>query len=345
MQMFSLGLDVGGANTKAVLFDNGKLEKHWLEYIPLWKNLKGLKEFLENVRQSVRPRVVGVTMSGELSDVFESKREGVRRIVGVVSDVFSGEKVYYFSLKGNLVSERKALESPYLLSASNWVSSGLLAGREYPECLLIDVGSTTTDLVPINGGKPDPSGWSDYERLQTKELIYTGILRTPPPFLKSKVTVDGKQVGISYEYFANMADVYRVLGLLAEEDYTCETPDGRGMGKEECMRRLARLICSDLEELGEEKIIDIAEDFRRAQILQVKEGILEVANSHDVDNSTPVIVTGMGDDILGKKAAEAAGFEEIIRMSSVYGEVASLMTPAFSLGLLVSEEALNEGRD
>jgi len=335
--MLTLGIDIGGVNTKATLFKDRDLEKNWIEHIPLWKEFDSLEEFLEELETSSKPTAVGVTMTGELCDVFESRQKGVEKIVRTVEETFRGRNVHYLSLSGDFISGRKAMSSPKKVSAANWVASGLLVGKEYPDCLLIDVGSTTTDLIPIKNGRPDPDGWTDFERLKVKELIYTGVLRTPPPFLKDEVNIGGNTVGLASEYFANMGDIYRTLELLEEDEYTCDTPDGRGKGREECMKRIARVLCSDLEEMGEKSVIKVARRFRQAQIQKVRKGLLEMSNLHEIGKRTPVVVTGVGSEILAREAAEEASFERIIELSEIYGEVSSRMTPAFSLGLLVSE--------
>ena len=48
----------------------------------------------------------------------------------------------------------------------------------HPDALLIDVGSTTADVVPIVAGRVAATGRNDLERLQAGELVYTGVLRT-----------------------------------------------------------------------------------------------------------------------------------------------------------------------
>ncbi|KXA94668.1 hypothetical protein AKJ65_03760 [candidate division MSBL1 archaeon SCGC-AAA259E19] len=335
--MRSLGLDIGGANTKAVLFEDEEMETYWLEYIPLWEDWKKLREFLEELESDFHPQKVGITMTGELSDIFETKRAGVRKIGKTVKEIFSGD-LYYFSVDGRFVSEEKAYDSPYKLSASNWVSSALLVGRKRPNCLMIDVGSTTTDIIPVKEKKPTPAGWTDLERLQTGELIYTGVLRTPPPYLKSRLSINDKSYGIAAEYFANMADAYRILDVLRKEDYTCETPDGRGKEKKACMRRLARLFCSDLEKLEEDLIVKAAEEFRDAQVSMVVDAIKEVARIHKISKTLSVVLMGVGGEILARKAANQAGFKEIVNLSKIYNDVATLMPPAYGLGLLVKEE-------
>ena len=39
-----------------------------------------------------------------------------------------------------------------------------------------------------------------------------------------------------------------VLGNIEESDYICSTPDGAGKSTEECMRRISRVICGDMDD-------------------------------------------------------------------------------------------------
>lgn len=335
--MLSLGLDIGGANTKAVFFRDENVERHWLEYIPLWKDKDSLGFFLEKLSEMKEPETLGVTMTGELADVFESKEEGVKEIINTVENIFPDSTIYYLNLKGELITKDEALSSVKQLYASNWVSSGLLIGKEHPNSILIDVGSTTTDIIPIKKGKPKPIGETDFERLKTSELIYTGTLRTPLPYLKSKIKLQKNEIGIAAEYFAITADVYRVLDLIDKKDYTCETPDGRGKTKKECMARIARIFASDLEEIREELIIKTSKIFHKTQINQVKKGLEKVTTEHKINKKTPIIITGIGKQILAQKAAEKAKYEKIIDLEEKYNKTAALMTPAYALGILARE--------
>ncbi len=337
--MMSLGLDIGGANTKAVLFKNGKIDDCWYKYIPLWKEWNKLENFLNKLSKDVDPKKVGITMTAELTDKFESKKEGVEKIINAVFESFSRNRCYFFSSDGELIGGIDALDKETSkLAASNWVSSAILVGREFPDCLFIDVGSTTTDLIPVKNGEPAPEGWTDYERLKNGELVYTGILRTPPYALASEIKLAGNRVGIASDYFANMADVYRTLGLISEDNYTCDTPDGRGKDKENCMKRVARTFCSDLEELGEDLVIEAANAFYDLQVSEVSKNILRVADVHNLSKDTRIVLSGIGRKILGKKAAINSGFNQFSNIAETYCEEAALMTPAYAVGLLVYEE-------
>jgi hypothetical protein len=331
MRVLSLGLDVGGANTKAILLEGDRLRKHWLEYIPLWKDKGMLKHFLKNLANATRPDVVGVTTTAELCDIFGSKKEGVIEIVKTVCETFGDEICLFLSMNGTMLERGSALASVEELAAANWVAGALLVGRECPGCVMVDVGSTTTDIVALKNGVPTSHARTDFQRLRGSELVYTGVLRTPLPAILNRVRVNGEVIGISSENFAITGDVYRVLGMLSEEDYNCETPDGRGKDVESCMRRIARAFCSDLEEVGKDFIVKAAEIFHREQVTIVAKGLKRAAG-----RGSKVVGCGLGRRVLAEEAARRLGVE-FVDFAELRGEEAALSTPAYGVAVLARE--------
>src|SRR4029077_6920769 len=115
-----------------------------------------------------------------------------------------------------------------------------VVGRLFPDCLLIDVGSTTTDIIPIVAGRPATSSRTDLDRLREGELVYTGALRTPGGAIASVVPVRGRAVAVSAEGFALAGDVHLWRGELAPGDYSVPSPDGRPATNAFAGERLAR---------------------------------------------------------------------------------------------------------
>jgi probable H4MPT-linked C1 transfer pathway protein len=329
MGMLSLGLDVGGAHTKAVLVEGERARASLLRYLPLWKERTKLGGVLRELRKW-GAEGVGVVMTGELADVFPSRAEGVRELVGEVGRVW--RKALFLTLKGELVGKEEALSRPLSVAASNWVASALLVARGFPDALFVDVGSTTTDLVPIAGGRVANLGSTDLQRLRRGELIYTGVLRTPVPCVLREV----EGVGVAAENFSVMGDVYVLLGKLEPEDYSCETPDGRGKDPESCGRRLARSFCSDPEEVGEAFLWRCARILHQEQVRRLTEGMKRVRERYGL-GGCPAVLAGVGRKIVGEEAARKAGFRKVVDLERIYGREAALMTPAFSMGVLAGE--------
>jgi (4-(4-[2-(gamma-L-glutamylamino)ethyl]phenoxymethyl)furan-2-yl)methanamine synthase len=214
-------------------------------------------------------------------------------------------------------------------------------GAAGPRGLLIDVGSTTTDIIPIAEGRPGPRGSTDLERLQSGELVYTGLLRTPPATLADRVPVGERWCRVSPEHFTIMADAQVVLGSIGPEAYTTPTPDGRGRSRAECAARLARLVCSEPSVLGEETLLRIAAFLADRQIALIVEAAHQVAGQSgaaSAEDKPLVIAAGCG-WFLARSAAESAGWPalRLSRLMPSLGEDWDVAAPAAALAILLAE--------
>jgi (4-(4-[2-(gamma-L-glutamylamino)ethyl]phenoxymethyl)furan-2-yl)methanamine synthase len=319
-----IGLDIGGANTKLASSDGTLVELH---YLPLWKDTR-LPEVLENIAVRLQPEKVAVVMTGELADCFKNKEQGIRFIMGAVDSAFSSSKVFYINNKGRFMSKPDKLKD---LAAANWAASARLIGAEIGDCIFVDVGSTTTDIIPIISGK-HKAGLTDFERLMQSELVYSGILRTNLAALLDKVKVEEGWCRVASELFATTADSYLLLGKIDENAYTCETADGAGKSKKDAMRRIARLVCADLSEIKEEDIYEIAVQVQEKQVSILTPAIFEVAERNGLDR---IAAAGLGEFLI-KEAAESLGFE-YFSVSEHWGEKISKVFPAYAAARLLDE--------
>src|SRR6476661_2268558 len=91
------------------------------------------------------------------------------------------EAVRVWRTDGRFVNLDDARADPRPAAAANWLALATFAGRCAPDgsALLVDIGSTTADLIPLRDGRPVPSARTDPERLKSGELVYTGVRRTP----------------------------------------------------------------------------------------------------------------------------------------------------------------------
>ena len=129
----------------------------------------------------------------------------------------------------------------------------------------MDVGSTTTDILPVLDGRVYVVGRTDMARLASGELVFTGVLRTNLAVtIVHSVPVAGRNCRVASEYFAVSGDVHLVLGHLGPQDYTCSTPDGHPPSLDSARRRLARLVCADTEMLSVDEIDEMAGYIRGA---------------------------------------------------------------------------------
>jgi probable H4MPT-linked C1 transfer pathway protein len=237
--MAVLGLDIGGANLKAAHSIGQALSVPFA----LWKDPSLLPHELRRLRDEMPPAdILAVTMTGELCDCFESKRQGVLAILDAVMAVAGSTPVRVWRNDGHLVDVPTALTTPLQVASANWLALATFAGRYAPKgpALVIDIGSTTTDIVPLLDGKPKPQGHTDPERLRSSELVYTGVRRTPLCAFRGGYST-------ASELFATTLDVYLLLDMLAENPADLNTADGRPATKAAAAARLARMFCADRE--------------------------------------------------------------------------------------------------
>jgi hypothetical protein len=320
-----IGLDIGGANTKLASSDGAIVELH---YLPLWKNTQ-LPEVLKEIAQRLQPEKVAVVMTGELADCFEDKKQGIGFIKSCVDSAFGLSKASYINSTGRFQNETDDIRK---LAAANWAASAGLIGKEIGDCVFVDVGSTTSDIIPILSGE-HKAGLTDFERLVRSELVYAGTLRTNLASLLEKVKLGQIWCRTASELFATTADAYLLLGKIDENMYTCETADGAGRRKIDAMRRLARLVCADLSEIQEEEIYEIAAQVKEKQISILAEAISEVAEKNGLKR---VAAAGLGEFLI-KEAAEKLGFE-CISVSDRWGEEISKVFPAYAAARLLASK-------
>src|SRR5438067_10660318 len=182
MTRTTLGLDIGGANLKAARLAPPGLDCRTRPFA-LWRDPAGLPAVLADLVALFSPvDELAVTMTGELCDCFATRREGVRHILAAVASVAGACPVGVWTTEGCFLDLRAAQDAPPLhVAASNWLALAEWAGRHVLEGagLLLDVGSTTTDVIPLRDGRPAPRARTDSTRLLTGELVYRGARRTP----------------------------------------------------------------------------------------------------------------------------------------------------------------------
>ena len=175
-----IGWDIGGAHIKAAKIDFKKKESETKQiYSPIWKNTNNLKKSIKLIKKKLgKCNYHPITMSPELSDIFLERSDGVKYIVNLSSKILGDKKIFFYSKK-NFVRKEIALKNTSILNSMNWHATANFISRFFPNCILVDIGSTTTDIIPIKNQKIISKGSNDYQRLKSNELIYLGVLRSP----------------------------------------------------------------------------------------------------------------------------------------------------------------------
>src|SRR5215831_802244 len=335
-----VGWDIGGVNTKVALVEHQRLVRALARPFELQRAPHTLVTILRELASEVGARagshavVHAVTMTAELSQMFRTKRDGVAFVLDAVAAAFPAISARVFAVDGRFVDPAEARSHPLSVAAANWGATAALVAQQCQDAVLVDIGTTTADVIPIVGGVVVARGRTDPERLASGELVYTGALRTPAEAIASHVIVDGERVGVSAEGFALAGDVHVWRGDLAASDYTAPTPDGRPATREFAGERLARVICADRDMLDDARVSEIADAIAEAQIDRLAGAIRRVCARHP--SLRTAVATGLG-AFIAKTAAGRAGLS-VASLANYLGEDAARYAPAAAVALLLDAE-------
>ncbi len=330
-----LALDIGGANLKAA-DGKGFAESY---AFALWREPQRLAQELRTIIAEAPPcDHLAVTMTGELADCFESKSAGVQHILKAVHAASDGRHTRVYLTDGMLVSPQVAIMKPLLAAASNWHALARFCGRyaKSGSAVLIDIGSTTSDLIPLVDGVPVAQGNTDTDRLLSRELVYCGVERSPLCGLVRSIPYRGQKCPIALEFFSTTRDAWTILGELPEDPSEKRTADGRPATKSAARSRLGRLICADDEEFNHRDAAQMAEYIADAQTQVLADALKEVIARLPVAPST-FILSGHG-EFLARRALEALQLTPtIISLAREWKAAISRSAPAHALAILARE--------
>lgn len=333
-----LGLDIGGANIKAALL--GAEEQARNLPFQLWKRPEDLPRMLLSLIRTFDPAdALAVTMTAELCDCFDTKAQGVNRVLDAVVEAAQGRPIWVWGIDGQFREVEAARQHPQLIAAANWLALATLAARLVPQGpgILIDIGSTTSDIIPLSDGLPVARGRSDTERLQTGELVYAGVSRTPIAALANTLPHRGVPTGLAAELFASTIDIYLTLGDVSADPSDRSTADGRPRTLEASRDRMARMIGADREGFSEEDARHFAREADAALMDRLHDAAKR-ATFGVIGRPKGAVVSGSG-EFLARRLAERilSPDSPIIGLNEAWGEVASAAGCAHAVAVLADE--------
>lgn len=291
------GWDIGGAHLKAALTDaRGRITACTQLPCPLWQGLEGLAKAFSQMQAALggKGNLAAVTMTGELTDLFNDRDEGVIKILAHVSQHFTSIPVYVFAGTQGFVPLAQAPAYRESIASANYLATGQLAAQHWKQGLFLDIGSTTCDLIFCRDGTPHPQGKNDQERLINGELLYSGIIRTPLMALARQAPLGGHWVRLTAENFATTADVYHLLGRLPAGTDLHPSTDRRGKRPEDCARRLARMVGADSKHWPFPTWRGLAAYFAEQQCQQLTNASFQVLSKAKLSSEAPIIGAGIG---------------------------------------------------
>lgn len=308
-----IGWDIGGAHVKACLLRDGLVVDVAQWACPLWQGLPHLQRVLLLARSRWPQFAVAmhaVTMTGEMTDLFEHREDGVRRIAAALAAEIgpsAASRLRFFGGDGLWCSadEARALWEP--LASANWLATASHAAQSLGDGVLIDIGSTTTDLIAFRAGRVLSRSRTDAQRLQTGELVYHGVVRTPLCALGPRIGWQGRQLNVMNEFFATTADVYRLTGELDAEHDLHPAADNAPKSAEATQRRLARMIGLDAREAAADDWLAFARAWRGRQVDELASQLARVIELHRMATPAVAVSAGCGDflaaDVLARAGA------------------------------------------
>lgn len=335
--MLTLGLDIGGANLKAATSAGAART----EPFEIWRAPHALASRLrELIGRLPAADCLAVTMTAELADCFATKAEGVAAIVAGVRQAAEATPIAVWQTNGSFLSPESAIRQPRQIAAANWHALATWAGRLAPHgnALLVDMGSTTTDVIPFQEGRPVPQGLTDLDRLRNSELVYTGLRRTPLCAVAESVEVRGGPCRLAAELFATMLDVQLLLGIIPEDPADRNTADGRPATIAWAHDRLARMVCCDRDELDLNEARAIARTFAEAQH-RLLDSAIQAVVGRNMGKLETAIIAGSGDVLARKILAKnpATKGSRIIQLAELLSPELAEAACAYAVAVLASE--------
>jgi probable H4MPT-linked C1 transfer pathway protein len=301
-----IGWDIGGAHVKAAALDaDGRVRQVLQLPCPLWQGMEFLDRSIRLVLQKLgKADLHAITMTGEMVDLFESRDEGVMSILEALLEYCPPDRIRVFAGGRGFVPYEEAQSYTHEIASANWQATAASVARIVPEGLLVDIGSTTTDVIALKEGKPFIRGRLDSERLYTNELVYCGVVRTPLMALTRQVDFRGYSLGVMAEHFATLADVYRILGTLPETADQQETADGGPKTVEASYRRIARMIGMDAGDATGADWVDLARHFAQIHQNLTQAACERVRSECHIAPGAPLVGAGVGRFLLPAMAAQ-----------------------------------------
>ena len=327
-----LGWDIGGAHVKGCLLQGGKLRDIAQWPCPLWQGMEHLDAALGQARSRWSEAwdagaQHAATMTGEMIDLFDDREQGVAHIADRLAHSL-GASLRLFDADAGWRLPQEAGAGWRGIASANWCATArVLAGR-IGDAVLVDIGSTTTDVIPLRAGRVIAQGTSDAQRLLTGELVYQRVVRTPLCALGPRVPWRGRSANVMNEFFATTADVYRLTGELDPAHDLYPSADNAAKDAAATRKRLARMIGMDARDASDAEWLVIAQAWRAAQVAELGGQLQRVMAMHALSAEAVVVSAGCGDFLVADVVARAGARLTCRRYGSEVARIAAYAAPS-----------------
>ena len=342
-----IGWDLGGAHLKAARAEDGRIVDVVQVPCPLWLGLDRLAAALDAATARLGSAALhAATMTGELADVFAERTEGVATLTAMLASHLHPAALRIYAGRAGFLSADAAAAHADDIASANWHAGASLAARFVADGLFVDMGSTTTDIVPLGNASVRAAGYTDAERLACGELVYTGLTRSFILALAPRAPFAGGWTTLAGEYFATTADVYRTLGELAEDADQLPTADHREKTVAASIARLARMVGCDAAQADAHAWRELAAWFAEAQLRQIADGAHLVLSRIRLREDAPVVAAGVGRGVIARLALRLGrpyqDFAQLVASATDRGEWLGHCAPAVAVALLADQDRAAE---
>jgi probable H4MPT-linked C1 transfer pathway protein len=269
-------------------------------------------------------------MSGEMVDLFGNREQGVHRIAAQLAQTLA-EPLRFFAGDQGWCTAAEAGAQWRQIASANWLATARhVAQWAEGRCragVLVDVGSTTTDLVAFRGGRLLSTSGSDAQRLARGELVYQGVVRTPLCALAQRVALQGTVFNVMNEFFASTADVYRLTAELNPAHDMHPSADGAAKDRVATHQRLARMVGLDAGDASATDWLAFARAWRAAQVAEIVGQLRRVLAAFELPADATLVAAGCGAFLVPDLLA-AAGLVPAAQVLDYGIDVAPMATDA-----------------
>ena len=253
-----IGWDIGGANTKICVFDsNFNIIRVECININIWSNFIELNNLFNKISKDYSLDIISnyITITAESCDNFSDRKNGILSILKNCNSFILGHKLFYTN-QDRYIDFDSAKNNPEILYSTNWILTSKFVNKSDNIHLIIDIGSTTTDLIYKNIDVEE--NINDHLRLINNTLLYAGVIRTPISMLLNKVSYFSKSIPLVNEVFSTTGDVFNLTNDINFEKLDYLGADNLEYSKENSFKRLARSIGLDYQKEMQSEIIKIS---------------------------------------------------------------------------------------
>ena len=252
-----IGWDIGGANTKICVFDsNFNIIRVDCININIWNNFKELNNLFDKISKVYSLDIIFnyITITAESCDNFRDRKTGILKILKSCNTFILGQKLFYTN-QDRYIDFDSAKNNPEILYSTNWMLTSKFVNKSKNIHLIVDIGSTTTDLIYKNIDVKE--NINDHLRLMNNSLLYLGVIRTPLPMLLNEVSYFSKYIPLINEVFSTTGDIFNLTNDINFEKLNYFGADKLQYSKENSYKRLARSIGLDFQKEMQNEIVKI----------------------------------------------------------------------------------------